>query len=259
MLFLHLANLLSPPSCSAFSVAQQTLGVLDTRVLPSGSRLDPMASTAPVPPLPGLSNHDHFHASMATLEPFSPSKVDNAFNGTDDDAFLSFMDPFVSPSGSNGPPASTLTHAMQVVDQSPGKKMGNARRHGRREPAKRGDASTFNKHITSSTYMRRLYLTRQQAVALAPTMARVAEMHDQIKDHATTASARVTVLDEHNGLHELECKCYRSSREHHFVLCNGWSAFIKGSGIGLGDAVYFSRVGGDQGCFQIVCVKGGGG
>ena len=124
MLFLHLANLLSPPSCSAFSVAQQTLGVLDTRVLPSGSRLDPMASTAPVPPLPGLSNHDHFHASMATLEPFSPSKVDEVLNRSDDDAFSSFMDPFVSPSAWEGP-SSCARHAAPVVGRSPRTKAGN--------------------------------------------------------------------------------------------------------------------------------------
>jgi hypothetical protein len=230
--------------------------VLDARVLASGSRLDMMASAASAPPLPGLSNH--CHASMTTLEPLSPLEVDEVFNGSEDDAFSSFMDPFVSPPAWEGPPR-CARHAAPVVDHFPRTEAGNARRRGRREPAKRGDASTFNKHITSNTYLRRLYLTRQQAVALAPTMARVAEVHDHTKDNATTVSARVTVLDEHNGLHELECKCYLSSREHHFVLCNGWSALSKGSGIGLGDVVLFSRVGGDQDYFQVVRVRGGGG
>ena len=164
------------------------------------------------------------------------------------------MDPFVSPPAWEGPP-SCARHAAPVVDHFPRTEAGNARRRGRREPAKWGDASTFNKHITSNTYLRRLYLTRQQAVALAPTMARVAEMHDHTKDNATTVSARVTVLDEHNGLHELECKCYLSSREHHFVLCNGWSALSKQSGVVLGDAVVFRRVGG--GHFRVVRVEGG--
>ena len=132
---------------------------------------------------------------------------------------------------------------------------GGGSRRRRREPAKRGDASTFEKRISSNTYLRRLYLTLQQAAALVPTMARVAEMHDHTKDHATTVSARVAVKDEHNVLHELECKCYLSSREHHFVLCTGWSALTKQSGVALGDAVVFSRVG--QGHFRVVRVKGG--
>ena len=98
-------------------------------------------------------------------------------------------------------------------------------------------------------------MTHQQAIALAPTMACVAELHEHTKDHATTVSARVAVLDEHNVLHELECKCYLSSQEHHFVLCAGWSALSKQSGVVLGDAVVFSRVGG--GHFRVVRVKGG--
>ena len=214
-----------------------------------------MASAASVPPLPGLSNHDHFHASMTTLEPTSILKVDEVFNGSDDDAFSSFMDPFVSPPALEGPP-SCARHAAPVVDHFPRTNAGSARRRWPREPAKLGDASTFKKRITSDTYLRRLYLTRQQAVALVPTMARVAEMHDDTKNHATTVSARVAVKDEHNELHELECKCYLSSREHHFVLCTGWSALSKQSGVVRGDAVVFSRVG--QGCFQGVRVKGGG-
>ena len=161
-----------------------------------------MASTASVLPLPGLSNHDHILASITTLEPLGPLKVDKVFNGSDDDAFLSFMDPFVSLPAWEAPP-SCARHAAPVVDHSPRTKAVNARRRRRREPAKRGDASTFEKRITSNTYLRRLYLTRQQAVALAPTMARVAEMHDLTKDPATTVSARVAVLDEHDVAHEL--------------------------------------------------------
>ena len=217
-----------------------------------------LASTASAPPRPGLSNHDHFLASITTLEPLGPLKVDEFLNGSDDDAISLFMDLFVSPPAWEAP-LSCARHASPVVDHSPRTKAGNARRCRRREPAKRGDASTFEKRITSNTYLRRLYLTRQQAVALAPTMARVAEMHDHTKDPATIVSARVAVLDEHDVAHELECKCYLSSREHHFVLCTGWSALSKGNGIGLGDAVLFSRVGGDQGYFQVVCVKGCGG
>ena len=213
-----------------------------------------MASAASVPPLPGLSNHDHFHASMTTLEPLSLLKVDEVFNGSDDDAFSSFMDPFVSPPALEGPP-SCVRHVAPVVDHSPRTNASNARRRRRREPAKRGDASTFNKRITSNTYLRRLYLTRQQAVALAPTMASVAEMHNHTKDHATTVSARVAVLDEHDVAHELECKCYLSSREHHFVLCAGWSTLSKQSRVVLGDAVVFSRVG--QGHFRVVRVERG--
>ena len=213
-----------------------------------------MASAASAPPLPGLSNHDHFHASMTTLEPLSPLIVDEVFNGSDDDALSLFMDPFVSPPAWESPP-SCARHAAPVVDHSSRTNAGNARRRRRREPAKRGDASTFEKRITSDTYLRRLYLTRQQAVALAPTMARVAEMHDHTKDPATTVSARVAVLDEHDVAHELECKCYLSSREHHFVLCAGWSALSKQSGVVLGDAVVFSRVG--QGHFRVVRVEGG--
>ena len=252
--FLHVANLLSPPSCSARPVAQQTRGVLDARVLPSSERLDSMASAASALPLPGLSNHDHFLASITTLEPLGPLKVDKVFNGSDDDAFLSFMDPFVSLPAWESPP-SCARHAAPVVDHSPRTKAGNARRRRRREPAKRGDASTFEKRITSNTYLRRLYMTHQQAIALAPTMACVAELHEHTKDHATTVSARVAVLDEHDVAHELECKCYLSSREHHFVLCAGWSTLSKQSRVVLGDAVVFSRVG--QGHFRVVRVERG--
>ena len=189
-----------------------------------------MASAASALLLPGLSNQYHFHASMTTLEPLSPLEVDEVFNGSDDGACSLFMDPFVSPPAWEGPP-SCARHAAPVVDHSPRTKAGNAPRRRRREPARRGDASTFEKRITSNTYLRRLYMTHQQAVALAPTMASVAEMHDHTKDHATTVSARVTVLDEHNELHELECKCYLSSQEHHFVLCTGRGALIKQSAV----------------------------
>jgi len=213
--------------------------------------------SAAAPPEP--SKRHQIHPSIKTPEPLSPSKVEDVFNGTDDGAFSSFMDSFVSPPGFNDPPASSLTHAMHVVDHSPGKKTGNARRSRRRKSAKRGDLSTFKKRITSNTYLRRLYLSRQQAFALAPSLARVAEIHDPTKNPATTASTSVTVLDEDNVAHELECKCYLSSRVQHFVLSNGWSALSNGSGVALGDAVVFSRVGGDQGCLQIICVKGGGG
>ena len=223
-------------------------------MLPSGERLDSMASTASAPPLPGLWNHDHFLASITTLEPLGPLKVDEVLNGSDDDALPLFMDRFVSVPVWEAPP-SCARHAAPVVDHSPRTKAGNARRCRRREPAKRGDASTFEKRITSNTYLRRLYLTRQQALALAPTTSRVAEMHDHTKDPATAVSARVTVLDERNLAHDMECKCYLSSRERHFVLCNGWSALSKQSGVALGDAVVFSRVG--QGHFRVVRVKGG--
>ena len=72
---------------------------------------------------------------------------------------------------------------------------------------------------------------------------------------APACVCRVAVKDEHNRLHKLECKCYLSSREHHFVLCTGWSALTKQSGVALGDAVVFSRVG--QGRFRVERVKGG--
>ena len=260
----------------------------------SCTRLDAPASPAPVPLVPGLSNHHQVHPFITTLEPLSPFKVDGVLNWSDDDAISSFMDPFFSPPGWEGPPSC----AAPVVDRCPvaDTKVGNARRRRRREPdpfvstpgleapsgphhvaptkdhslaskvqkvrrrrprppAKSGDVSTFTKRITSNTYLRRLYLTRQQAVALAPTMARVVEMHDHTKDPATTVSARVAVLDEHDVAHELECKCYLSSREHHFVLCAGWSTLRTQSGVVLGDAVVFSRVG--QGRFRVVRVKGG--
>ena len=222
-------------------------------MLPSGSRLDSMAGLPPALQLAGPSYHDRVHPSMATMEPLSLSKVDDIFNESDDDAFSSFMDPFVSPPAWEGPPSC----AAPVVDRCPvaDTNLGNARRRRRRVPAKLGEASTFEKRISSNTYLRRLYLTLQQAAALVPTMARVAEMHDHTKDHATTVSARVAVLDEHNVLHELECKCYLSSQEHHFVLCAGWSTLSKQSGVVLGDAVVFSRVG--QGHFRVVRVKGG--
>jgi len=220
----------------------------------SGSRLDPMATAAPVPPLARPSKCDRVHHSVATLEPLIPSKVDDVFNGSDDDAFSSFMNPFVSPSAWEGP-SSCARHAAPFVGRSPRTKAGNARRRRRREPAQRGDGSTFERRITSNTFLRRLYLTRQQAVALAPTMARVAEMRDHTKDPAAAVSTGVTVLDEHDVAHVMECKCYLSSREHHFVLCNGWSAWSKQSGVALGDAVVFRLVGGGR--FRVVRVKGG--
>lgn len=65
-------------------------------MLPSCLRLDLTVSVAPAPPLPGPQNHDQDHLFMKTLEPLSPSKVKNKFNPSDDDAFLSFMDQFVS-------------------------------------------------------------------------------------------------------------------------------------------------------------------
>jgi len=80
-------------------------------------------------------------------------------------------------------------------------------------------------------------------------------MHDLTKDPATTLSTSITVLDKDNVAHEMECKCYLSSRGRQFVLCNGWSALSKQSGVALGDAVVFSRVG--QGHFRVVRVKGG--
>ena len=123
-----------------------------------------------------------------------------------------------------------------------GTKMGNARRRRRREPAKLDDLSTFKKRVTSNTYLRRLYRTSQQAFALAPSVARVAEMHDPTKHPATTLSTSITVLDEHNVPLELECKRYLSSREHQFLLWNGWSALSKQSGVALRDAVGFRRV-----------------
>ena len=225
-------------------------------MLPSCLRLDLMVSLAPASPLPGPPKHDQVHLLMKTLEPLSPSKVNNEFNASDDDAFLSFMDPFVSLPGLEGPPASGRSHATPVVDRSPGTKMCNARRCQPQEPAQLGDASTFKKRITSNTYLRRLYLTRQQVFELAPSVASLAEMHDQAKDPATTVSARVAILDERNVPHDVECKCYLSSREHHFVLCNGWGALSKASGFVMGDCVVFRKVG--QGCFQVVRVKGGG-
>jgi len=255
--FLNVANMLSLPFCTAYLVTQQIRGAREALMLPFCSRLDPTASTGPAPPLPESSKYHQVHPSMATLEPLSPFEIDDVFNGSEDDAFSSFMDPVVGPPEWEGPPPSGPGKAAPAVDRSPGAgtKAGNPRRRRRREPAKLGDAPTFEKRITSDTYLRRLYLTRQQAVALAPIMARVAEMHDHTKDPATTVSARVAVLDEHNVLHELECKCYLSSREHHFVLCTGWSALTKQSGVALGDAVVFSRVG--QGRFRVERVKGG--
>jgi hypothetical protein len=53
----------------------------------------------------------------------------------------------------------------------------------------------------------------------------------------------------------MECKCYLSSRERHFVLCTGWSSLSKQSEVAPGDAVVFRRVGGGR--FQVARIKGG--